>query len=100
MKMAERLIEQGLMQPAGMKAYETRREYRSGIYSYEQRTAEIPEPYLSQLKKNKAAYDFFESQPPGYRKQISWWIVCAKKEETRLSRLAKLIELSAAGRRL
>ena len=100
MKLAEQLIEKGLMQPAGLKAYEARRENKSGIYAYEQRTAELPEPYLSQVKKNKAAYKFFESQPPGYRKQMSWWIVSAKREETRMSRLAKLIEVSAAGQRL
>src|SRR6478672_6163336 len=34
MKLAQRLIEQGLMQPAGLKAYEARREYKSGIYAY------------------------------------------------------------------
>src|SRR3954451_11991283 len=59
MKLAERLIEHGQMQPAGLKAYKARREYKSGIYAYEQRTAEIPEPYLSELRKNKAAYEFF-----------------------------------------
>jgi uncharacterized protein YdeI (YjbR/CyaY-like superfamily) len=99
-KMAEQLIADELMRPAGLEAYQARRENKSGIYAYEQRTAEIPEPYLSQLKKNKAAYDFFASQPASYRKQLSWWIVSAKKEETRLSRLKKLITESAAGRRL
>jgi uncharacterized protein YdeI (YjbR/CyaY-like superfamily) len=99
-KYAFELIEQGLMTPSGLAAFELRRENKSGIYSYEQRTAAIPEPYLSQFKKNKAAFSFFESQPAGYRKQMSWWIVCAKLEETRLKRLHKLIAESAAGRRI
>jgi uncharacterized protein YdeI (YjbR/CyaY-like superfamily) len=99
-KYAGELIEQGLMQAAGLEAFKARREYKSGIYSYEQRSAEIPEPYLSQIKKNKAAWKFFESQPAGYRKQMSWWIVSAKQEATRLKRLEKLIEESAARRRL
>ena len=99
-KLAQDLIKQGLMKPAGLEAFKARRENKSGIYAYEQRTAEIPEPYLSHLKKNKAACEFFESQPAGYRKQIGWWIVSAKREETRLSRLEKLIKESAAGRRL
>jgi uncharacterized protein YdeI (YjbR/CyaY-like superfamily) len=43
---------------------------------------------------------FFEAQPPGYRKLVSWWILSAKKEETRLNRLKKLIAESARGRRL
>jgi uncharacterized protein YdeI (YjbR/CyaY-like superfamily) len=30
---------------------------------------------------------------------MTWWVLSAKKEETRLSRLEQLIELSAKGRR-
>jgi uncharacterized protein YdeI (YjbR/CyaY-like superfamily) len=52
------------------------------------------------LKKNKAAWNFFEKQPPSYRKMIGWWIISAKKEETRMARLAKLIGESAKGKRL
>jgi len=52
------------------------------------------------LKKNKAAFDFFQAQPPSYRKMIAWWIVSAKKEETCLDRLKKLMEASDKGRRL
>lgn len=99
-RLAQDLIKKGVMQPRGLEAFAARRENKSGIYSYEQRTADLPEPYLSALKKNKAAHTFFEAQTGWYKKQIGWWIVCAKKEETRLSRLAKLIETSAAGRRL
>jgi uncharacterized protein YdeI (YjbR/CyaY-like superfamily) len=98
-KYANELIEQGLMHPPGLAAFAARRENKSGIYSYEQRTAAIPEPYLSQFKKHKAAFEFFASQPAGYRKQMSWWVVSAKQEATRLKRLEKLIAESAAGRR-
>lgn len=97
---AERLIKQKRMQPAGLQAFEKRKEYRSGIYSYEQRSAELVEPYSGKLKRNKAAWKFFQSQPAGYRKQMNWWIVSAKQEETRLKRLDKLIEVSARGQRL
>jgi uncharacterized protein YdeI (YjbR/CyaY-like superfamily) len=97
-KYALELTEQGLMRPPGLAAFEARREIRSGIYAYEQRTASLPEPYFGQLKKHKAAWKFFESQPAWYRKQISWWVVSAKKEETRAKRLEKLIAESAAGR--
>ncbi|MDQ2855581.1 MAG: YdeI/OmpD-associated family protein [Acidobacteriota bacterium] len=99
-KLAHRLIEQGMMQPAGLEAFQHRRENRSGIYSYEQRAADLPEPYLGWLKKHKAAAKFFAAQPAGYRKQMSWWVVSAKQEETRLKRLEKLIAESEAGRRL
>jgi uncharacterized protein YdeI (YjbR/CyaY-like superfamily) len=99
-KRARALIEQGRMQPAGLKAYEARRENRSGIYSYEQRTAELEEPYKQLLKNDKVAWSFFHGQPPSYRKAVSWWIISAKKEETRLKRLAKLTAYSAQGQRL
>ncbi len=96
----ERLTAEKRMQPAGLKAYAAKKEYRSGIYAYEQRPAELVEPYVSQFKKNKAAWKFFQAQPPYYRKTLTWWIVSAKQEKTRQARLAKLIELSAKGKRL
>ena|SRR5437660_3410510 len=99
-KRARELKRQGLMQASGLEAFKARRENKSGIYSYEQRSAELPEPYITLLKKNEAAWKFFESQPHGYRKQMSWWVVSAKTEETRLKRLAKLMEVSATGRRI
>lgn len=96
----EKLVTESRMRPAGLKAFEARKEYRSGIYSYEQRSPELVEPYLGKLKRNKAAWKFFQIQPPGYRKQMNWWVVSAKQEETRLKRLDKLIEESAKGRRI
>jgi uncharacterized protein YdeI (YjbR/CyaY-like superfamily) len=97
---AQELIEAGAMRPAGRRAFEARRDNRSGIYSYEQRSEQLPEPYAAKMKKNKAAWSFFQAQPPYYRKVAAWWVVSAKKEETRLKRLAQLIRDSAAGRRI
>ena len=99
-KRAKELARQEQMRPAGLKAFAARIENKSGIYSYEQRSTELSEPYAKLLKKNKAASSFFEKQPPSYRKMIGWWIISAKKEETRMARLAKLISESAKGKRL
>ena len=96
----ERLKKEKRMTDAGAKAYALRKEFRSGIYSYEQRPAELVEPYASQFKKNKAAWKFFQAQPPYYRKMMTWFVISAKTEETRLKRLARLIEASAKGERL
>ncbi|MDX6559214.1 MAG: hypothetical protein QOF72_2263 [Blastocatellia bacterium] len=96
----ERLIKEKRMQPAGMKAFAARQENRSGIYAYEQRSTELVEPYLRKLKRNKVGWKFFQAQPPSYRKIMNWWVVSAKKEETRLKRLDQLISESAQGRRL
>jgi uncharacterized protein YdeI (YjbR/CyaY-like superfamily) len=97
---AEALIARGQMQPAGLAAYEVKRENRAGIYSYEQRSAELVEPYDALLKQNEAAWRFFEAQPASYRKAASWWIISAKKEETRRKRLETLVTSSEQGKRL
>ncbi len=97
-KRAQELIDQGLMQPAGLKAFQAREENRSGIYSYEQRSPELPAPYQRLLKKNSAAWKFFQAQPPSYRRAANWYVLSAKKKETRLKRLTQLIEDSAQGR--
>lgn len=88
------------MRAAGLKAYRARKENKSGIYAYEQRSAELPAPYEERLRQNKSAWEFFYAQPPSYRKVAFWWVVSAKKEETRLKRLEKLIEESTHGRRV
>jgi uncharacterized protein YdeI (YjbR/CyaY-like superfamily) len=99
-KRAKELVEARRMRPTGLKAFAARIENKAGIYSYEQRTAELQDPYATHLKKDKAAWKFFRTQPPSYRKMIGWWIISAKREETRMARLAKLISESAKGKRL
>ena len=94
---AKELSRAGRMSPAGEKAFAARKENRSGIYSYEQRSAELVEPYAGKLRRNRAAAKFFAVQPPSYRKAANWWVLSAKQEQTRLGRLEKLIALSAAG---
>ncbi len=94
------LTERGAMRPAGLKAFAAREENRSGIYSYEQRTERLPDPYARILKRNGAAWTFFQAQPAWYRKVVGWWVVSAQKEETRLKRLGILAEHSANGRPL
>ena len=99
-KRVRELSDKGLMKPHGMAAFDARKENRSGIYSYEQRSTNLDAPYEKRLRQNKAAADFFYAQPPSYRKAIGWWVVSAKQEATRLKRLQKLIEESANGKRL
>jgi uncharacterized protein YdeI (YjbR/CyaY-like superfamily) len=94
------LKKEGRMRPAGLEAFSKKRENKSGIYSYEQRPAALPEPYRSALAAHPRAAGFFEAQPPSYRKLVTWWVVSAKKEETRQSRLDKLVAACDAGKRL
>ena len=94
------LTDQGRMQPAGLAAFQARKDGRSGIYSHEQGDVDLPEPYQGQLRENPAAWDFFRRQPPSYRKAACWWVVSAKQEKTRLSRIEKLVACSARAERL
>jgi uncharacterized protein YdeI (YjbR/CyaY-like superfamily) len=99
-KRARILRKEKRMRPAGLKAFAARTKNKSGIYSYEQRPTELEERYARVLKRNKPAWNFFQAQPPSYRKMMSWYIVSAKKEETRSQRLNKLIAASAKRKRL
>lgn len=94
------LLREGRMRPAGLAAFEKRRENRSGIYSYEQRSVDLPAELAADLLANPAAAEFFSRRPASYRKAAVWWVVSAKLEATRHKRLATLVELSAAGERL
>jgi len=83
----------GLMQPAGVKAFERRTGKRSEIYAYEQRKgAKLTGAYEKTFRANKNAWKFFQAQPPWYQRTASWWVISAKKKDTRLKRLAQLIE--------
>ena len=98
---AEELIREGRMQPVGLRAFEARDPEKSGVYSFEQRTAARLSPEAeAQFRANPAAWSFFESQPPGYRRTAVWWVVSAKRESTHARRLETLIEDSAASRRI
>jgi uncharacterized protein YdeI (YjbR/CyaY-like superfamily) len=86
----------GRMHPAGEAAFAARKAHRSGIYAYEQRPADLPQPWLGLLKEKKEAWRFFAAQPPWYRRTATWWVISAKREETRRTRFAQLAKDSAA----
>ena len=89
----------GRMHPAGLKAFERCTKEPSAIYSYEQRTSARLDPAAERsFRANKKAWTYFKAQPPGYRQGATWWVVSAKREETRKKRLATLIADSALGR--
>jgi uncharacterized protein YdeI (YjbR/CyaY-like superfamily) len=84
-----------LMRPAGLAAFERRNADRSAIYAYEQRrTAKLPWDFEKQFRKQIEAWSFFQSQPPWYQRTSTYWVISAKKETTRLKRLATLIDCS------
>jgi uncharacterized protein YdeI (YjbR/CyaY-like superfamily) len=88
------------MTAPGLKAFAGRDEQKAMQYSYERSTCELKGGYEKQFRGNAKAWEFFQAQPPGYRRTASWWVISAKREETRDKRLATLIETSEHGRRL
>lgn len=98
---AKELIRTGRMKPAGLRAYEARDEKRTGVYSFERKTAAtLSQADEKQFRRNKAAWKWFSEQPPSYRRTAYHWVISAKREETRASRLTTLIADSAAGLRV
>jgi uncharacterized protein YdeI (YjbR/CyaY-like superfamily) len=98
---ALQLIRSGRMRPEGLKAFEERKKERSSVYSYEQKEdARLNDADEQQFRVNAIAWDFFQSQPAGYRKTALHWVMSAKKEETRRKRLTTLVEDSAHHRTL
>jgi uncharacterized protein YdeI (YjbR/CyaY-like superfamily) len=98
---AQALVRSGRMHPAGLRAFRARNPEKAGRYSFEQRSApQLGEAAEARFRANGEAWRFFQSQPPGYRKIATWWVVSAKQESTRERRLQILIDDSAAGRRI
>jgi uncharacterized protein YdeI (YjbR/CyaY-like superfamily) len=99
-KFVQELTKKGLMRPAGLKAFAARNEKKS-IYSYEQRkNPRFTREQEKQFRANKAACDFFRSQAPWYQRVTTFWVISAKKEETKLKRLSELIRHSQNRRTL
>ena len=95
---AAELSNLGLMRPAGLEAFKRGEERRR--YSYEEPVRKLDAAYEDRLRARPDAWDFFSAQPPSYQRVVSWWVMSAKKEETRLRRLGLLIDYSARGERL
>ncbi len=95
----ESLIAQGLMHESGLRVFNERDMAKAG-YSHEERPQELPAPYLARLQANETAWRFFSGQAPWYQRNASFWVMDARREETRERRLETLIADSEAGRRI
>lgn len=96
----EQLTEAGLMTPAGLEIYNQRTDNKAHGYSQETRIS-VLDPDLEQIfRQEEEAWEFFTSQAPSYQKVMTHWIMSAKQEKTRLSRLEKTISESRQRRRM
>lgn len=90
-KVAE-MTKAGLMKPAGLKAFNQRKESKSVVYSYEIEPAFEGSVYEHQFMENKKAWETFTKKSNSFRKTVTHWIMSAKQEKTRQSRLKQVIE--------
>lgn len=87
----------GQMHPAGVAAFNQRKESKSGIYAHEQSEVSFSAELESMFKTNKKAWKFFQSLAPSYKKTSANWVMGAKQAVTRLKRLHALMADSEAG---
>ena len=97
----QELKRQRRMRAAGLKAFRERRDDKTATYSYEQRhQAKLDQAQERRFRSEKKAWDWFQKQPKGYRTTAVYWVMSAKRPETRERRLDTLIEDSAKGHRV
>lgn len=91
----------GRMHPSGLAVFKARKAKQTGVYSFEQRkSVTFDTEAQASFKADAVAWHFFQRQPPGYRTLITWWVMSAKRPETRARRLARLVADSRAGKRV
>lgn len=99
-KRAEELKKMGRMHASGLAAFEGRDRTRDTAYARDESYHELDPAFVERFRTNKKAWTFWEKQPPSYRRVASWWVMSAKKDETRMRRLGTVIDDSAHGRRV
>jgi uncharacterized protein YdeI (YjbR/CyaY-like superfamily) len=85
------------MQPSGMAAYANHDAHPNSGYRTAESSAEFAPQMLADFKANAAAWAFYQSQAPGYRRHTTRWVMSAKREDTRARRMATLIADAANG---
>jgi uncharacterized protein YdeI (YjbR/CyaY-like superfamily) len=102
LKRVDQLIKDDRMAPPGLRVWRERDPSKTLHYSYETHHAKLDQAVESLLRatNNKKAAAFFDAQPPSYKRVLTFWVMRAKREETRARRMQKIIDASAEGTRL
>lgn len=95
-----RLTVEGRMKAGGLAAFAFKDVHPDSGYATATRDDTLPDPMMARFKETTGAWDFYQQQPRGYRRQTAHWVTSAKREETRERRLATLIADSDDGLRI
>jgi uncharacterized protein YdeI (YjbR/CyaY-like superfamily) len=89
-----RLLEKGLLAPAGLEAIETAKQ--NGTWTALDKVEEltIPEDLQKAFDQNKTAFDNWEKFPRSSKRGILEWILNAKRPETRQGRIDETVKLA------
>jgi uncharacterized protein YdeI (YjbR/CyaY-like superfamily) len=93
-----RLIEQGLMTPAGLAAVEAAQANGSWKLLDDVEDLVVPEDLAAALDTIPAAASFFAGLSPSPKKLILYWIGSAKRPQTRARRIEQTLQAAAEGR--
>jgi uncharacterized protein YdeI (YjbR/CyaY-like superfamily) len=93
------LEQQGRMTDAGRRAAELAQANGSWTISDSIEDLVEPEDLAEALNSDASARTAWNGFPPSARKQMLWWIVSARKPQTRASRIAKIVSEASQGRR-
>ncbi len=91
----EQLCAQGLMMPPGQAKIDAAKANGSWIIYDAVEDLIIPEDLQTALEANPTAQTYFEAFAPSYKKGILWWIISAKRAETRAKRVEKTVRMAA-----
>ncbi len=95
----KRLTEEELMTKAGYKIIETAKQNGSWTILDQVEELIIPEDLEKEFQKRNGSKDYFLSLSKSSRKSILYWIVSAKRQETRLKRIVEIAELALQKRK-
>ena len=95
----EHLLPSGLMTERGLRAIEVGKANGSWEVLDSVERLEVPDDLAAALDARPEAREFFDGMPPGARKQNLWFVISAKRPETRAARIEKIVAASAEGRR-
>ena len=87
----ERLERDGLIALPGRTVIERAKEDGSWTALDGVEALEVPDDLAAALAANPTAAAYFDAFPPGAKKQILWWVVSAKRPETRTKRVAETV---------
>jgi uncharacterized protein YdeI (YjbR/CyaY-like superfamily) len=97
----EKLIANGEMKPAGLKAVEAAKQDGRWAAAYSsQKNISVPEDFQSALDKNRKAKAFFATLNSVNRYAILFRIQTAKKAETRTRRIQQFVEMLERGEKV